>query len=179
MGLDITAYSKVRKIDCHFDAEGDPIDKVTGEHLDYDFQAYANPDFPGRNGSIEGRAIYAAADRFDFWAGGYGGYNAWRNELAQLAGYPQAPYVPHGSGTIQLRHDAAAWAAAEGAFWELINFSDCEGVIAPEVSKKLAQDFADYQDKADAHGDELFRGRFAEFRKAFELASDQGAVRFH
>lgn len=179
MGLDITAYSKVKKIECHFDAEGDPIDKVTGDYLDYDFRAYANPDFPGRNGSIEHNAIYEADDCFGFRAGGYGGYNGWREELAKLAAYPAKPHDRYGTGNIQHRHDEGAWQATAGPFWELINFSDCEGVIGPETSKKLAQDFADHQSKADAHQDEWFRDRYADWRKAFEMASDDGAVSFH
>ena len=35
-------------------------------------------------------------------------------------------------------------------FVELINFSDCEGVIGPEVAAKLAKDFADYEFSASA-----------------------------
>lgn len=63
------------------------------------------------------------------------------------------------------------------AFVELINFSDCEGVIGAEVAKKLAADFAAYQDKAGDKGD--FARVYASWRKAFELAADGGAVCFH
>jgi hypothetical protein len=78
-----------------------------------------------------------------------------------------------------MRHDAAAWGMSEGPFWELIHFSDCEGTIGPEVSAKLAQDFARYQDQADAHPDERFRDLYATWRTAFEMASQGGAVDFH
>ena len=63
------------------------------------------------------------------------------NELATLAGYAGAD---------------DAWERTDGPFWELINFSDCEGVIGPKTSAKLAGDFAAFQEKADAHHGQWF-----------------------
>lgn len=179
MGLDISAFKQLTKIDCVFDAEGEPIHPETREALDYDFRAHVNPDFPGRNGSTENLAIYRAGDSFGFRAGGYGGYNAWRNELAKLAAYPAKPFDRYKTGDVQQRHDQGAWEADSGPFWELINFSDCEGVIGAEVAAKLAKDFADHQEKADAHTDLRFLESYNEWRKAFEMAADNGAVDFH
>ena len=179
MGLDISAYKQLTKIDCVFDADGDPIHPQTHEALDYDLRAHINTDFPGRNGTIEDRAIYSASESFYFCAGGYGGYNAWRNELAKLAGYPARPYDRYKTGNFQQRHDQGAWEADSGPFWELINFSDCEGVIGPEVAAKLAKDFADHQAKADAHTDLGFLESYNEWRKAVEMAAENGAVDFH
>lgn len=179
MGLDITAYKQLTKIDCVFDAQGEPIHPETREELKYDFRAYVSTGFPGRAGMIEDRAIYSAVDRHGFRAGSYGGYNQWRDELAKLAGYPAKPVDRYNTGNVQQRHDQGAWDADSGPFWELINFSDCEGVIGSEVSAKLAKDFAEHQGAADAHEDEYFRERYKEWRKAFEMASDNGAVDFH
>lgn len=179
MGLDITAHKQLSKIDCVFDASGNPIHPETREELDFAFQASVHNDFPGRSGSVEDGAFYNAGDSFGFRAGSYGGYNAWRNELAKLAGYPARPFDRFGTGNVQQRHDQGAWEAASGPFWELINFSDCEGVIGPEVSAKLAKDFADHQEKADQHESEYFRESYSDWRKAFEMASDNGAVDFH
>ena len=61
----------------------------------------------------------------------------------------------------------------------MINFSDCEGVIGPKTSAKLAKDFAEFQAQADAHPDDWFRDLYTTWRRAFELASDDGAVGFH
>jgi hypothetical protein len=178
MGLDITAYRGLTNMDCVFDADCEPINPTTREPLD-GVMFYVNDDFQGRNGSVEHKVFYGAADSFGFCAGGYGGYNAWRNSLAELAGYGAVPVDRHNTGNVELRHDEAAWQVGGGPFWELINFSDCEGVIGTEVSAKLAADFAAFQEKADAHANEYFRSKYAEFRKAFEMAADCGAVQFH
>lgn len=176
MGLDITAHRKMQKIDCVFDADGEPIDLTTREGVEYDSRPYVNPDFPGRQGRIEDRAVYKSDEDFRFRAGSYSGYNCWRDDLAKMAGWPLGSYEQYGREWSS--HAASAWAASEGPFLELIWFSDCEGVIGAEVSAKLAKDFAEYQSKADAHPEEYFRAKYAEWRKAFEMASDDGAVIF-
>lgn len=179
MGLDITAYRQLKKMDAVFDEDGDPINPVTRIPFDRCTQFRVNGDFPGRNGSVEHRAVYAYEEFHSFRAGSYGSYNAWRDELAKLAGYPAVPVDRYKTGSVQMRHDQGAWDSDGGHLFELICFSDCEGVIGPETSAKLAKDFADLQSKIDAHPDEYFRGRCAEWRKAFEMAADGGAVDFH
>ena len=83
-------------------------------------------------------------------------------------------------------HESAKAAWANGAqgrpFFELIHFSDCEGIIGPKISAKLAKDFADNQAKADVYRvDEAswFREKYSDWRRAFEMAADNGAVEFH
>jgi hypothetical protein len=171
MGLDITYYSNLKKLDCVFNADGEPIGVI-----DY-FQAYVNPDFPGRADDIENKAVYSYDESGGFRAGSYSGYNAWREELAKLAGYPATEDVSF--GIKNMRHDAGAWKVTEGPFWELIHFSDCEGVIGAAVSAKLADDFAKFQPQADAHTDEWFRDLYAQWFTAFNVASKSGAVSFH
>lgn len=178
MGLDISAYKNIRELDCVFDADGDPINPETREPIDGEwFQACVNSDFPGRNNDIKDRAIYTYADCVVFRAGSYIGYNGWREDLARLAGYPKAECERY--GTIYQRHDAGAFKSESGPFWELICFSDCEGIIGSETCAKLAKDFADYQEKADLEADGFFVEKYNEWRKAFELAANSGAVRFH
>ncbi len=164
MGLDITAYSGLREmpkdtIEC--DEDGYPVDYRTYSRF------YDNTDFPGRSAGIicNKETYYAHLGEFKFRAGSYSGYNHWRTQLAALvAGCDKGPI------------------AATLPFAELINFSDCEGVLGPVVCKKLAADFAAYQQKADefsgADGD-WFRERYADWRKAFELAEQGGCVEFH
>lgn len=180
MGLDITAYSKLTKIDAVYDADGEPIDPLTREPLDYSLKAYANSDFPGRDEGLEDQAIYSAEDSRHFRAGSYGSYNAWREELAKLAGYPATDYTIYGQ--TKKRHDAGAWAATSGPFWELINFSDCEGVIGPAVSAKLAKDFAEFDGRAKEHvsaQQDWFYSQYVAWHTAFEMAADNGAVDLH
>lgn len=77
MGLDITAYRKLTKIDAVFDADGEPIDPNTRESIDYDLHAYLNPDFPGRaeaeglRVALFGIASVNPAERGIEWAKSY------------------------------------------------------------------------------------------------------------
>lgn len=168
MGLDISYYAGLIAVRPRNPDEEPDCGQVCFWHTHY----------PERAPEIAEDTIYSYASSGSFCAGSYSGYNRWRDELAQLAGYPKAPYQDRYDG-IQMRFDAGAWAASEGPFWELINFSDCEGTIGASVSAKLAKDFAEYQPKADAHRDDGFRSRYAEWRKAFETAQNAGAVSFH
>lgn len=172
MGLDITAYKALTKVENpKLDSDGRP------ENYNEETSFYANPDFPGRMEGIEENTVYRYVDAHGFRAGSYGGYNGWRNELAKLAGYPVGAYREFGRAYES--YAAGAWKASEGPFYELINFSDCEGTIGPVVAAKLAKDFAEFQAKADEHPEDYFRHKYNEWRKAFEMAADNGAVDFH
>ena len=183
MVLDITAYRRVTKLDVIFDEDGEAIDKDTGEPVDYDVRAYANHHFPGREEGVDDRAAYKAEYSMGFRAGSYGGYNAWREDLAKLAGYPKTP-VDRGFGSVAEMHSGGAWGTDHGPFWELISFSDCEGTIGPVVSAKLAKDFAEWDERAKQHDEAaglnggLYK-RFQEWRQGFEMAADGGLVDFH
>ncbi|MDS0858140.1 hypothetical protein NUV25_10510 [Burkholderia pseudomultivorans] len=69
MGLEICAYREIKKLDCVFDADGDPIDPRSHEPLDYDFRAYVNPDFPERANEIENKGCYVAQESMSFGGG--------------------------------------------------------------------------------------------------------------
>lgn len=178
MGLDITAYQNIKKIDCVFNADQEPIDPATREPIDGEwFQVTINPHFADRAIGLEDSAVYRYDESMRFRAGSYSGYNTWREILAKLAGYPAVESTEY--GRTSLRHDAGAWEADGGPFWELIHFSDCEGDIGPEVSTKLAKDFTEFQDKADAEDGDFFKTLYTQWRKAFEMASQNGCVSFH
>jgi hypothetical protein len=107
---------------------------------------------------------------FTFQAGSYMYYSKWRNQLAEMAGLGSAEAVrtnPEKKGL---------------PFVELIDFSDCEGVIGPKVAAKLAKDFADYEFSASAFAveseDDFFLALYREWRRAFEWAADGGMVYF-
>jgi len=172
MGLDITAASKIKWI---------AVDLPDGGSFGDYFWVGAQPDEFTAQADGLAPGLYETANEVNFRAGSYSGYNEWREQLAELAGYPAQPanFAEATPGRPPKEHSAGAWASTSGPFWELINFSDCEGVIGAKTSAKLAQDFAEYQGKADAHADEWFRELYATWRRAFELASDDGAVAFH
>lgn len=168
MGLDITVYSGLKRVEPQPECEDTPDGMA---HI------YVNPDFPERADGLQNG--YYAFDADDgFAAGSYGGYGQWRNTLAWLAGYPavrhESSYKPP-----EESYAAGAWAEAEGPFYELIHFADNEGTIGPLTSAKLAKDFADFQAKADKCEDAWFRNKYADWRKAFEMAANGGCVSFY
>lgn len=172
MGVDITAYKQLQEQNCVCDEDGEPIDDV-----DYDWvKFYLNPDFPGRADDIKDETVYRYTDSEDMLSISYGGYNRLRNQLAELAGYPLGQYEQYGQ--MYDSYCCDCWNGKTGPFSEIINFSDCEGVIGTAISAKLAKDFADFQEKADLRGDSQFKKFYAGMRKGFEAASDGGAVKY-
>ena len=161
MGLDITAHGKIkfiRKIEADED-----MDNIYKNNL---IRFWVNPHFDGRCDDIDKDGVYTSDENFGFRAGSYSGYNHWRNTLAKLGGYNSAE---------------AVWAKeTSGPFYEIINFSDCEGVIGTEVSKKLCEDFKSYKEKAENFTDDpWFYKSYLNWLKAFEMASNDGCVSFH
>jgi len=134
MGLDISYYRRL------VPAPDAPKDEY-GEH-DY-MQFFTLHDGEDRRAADLKPGVYSFDERDSFRAGSYGGYNAWRSELAKFAGYESSTYVWDNREKV-----------AGQPFVELIDFSDCEGVIGPSVSAKLARDFATFQVRADTHPDE-------------------------
>jgi hypothetical protein len=162
MGLDIYAYRQIRRVECT-SAE----DECAHEHL------WVNPEFPAQADSIEG-GCYKVEEHFHFRAGSYGGYNAWRERLSRLS---------HGMEPQLIWDNSQDFEGA--SFVELINFSDCEGVIGPETSAKLAKDFAAWDQHANSASDDEFGTSddwfyrlYQSWRRAFEMAADHGAVQF-
>lgn len=177
MGIDIIAFKNIKKVDCVFDIDGEPIDPVTREYIDNVTTFYKNPDFPGRADEIEDDCCYEYEDTEHFFRRSYGRYNYLRNMLAQLAGYPLRQYDDDYQKNIDT-FCLDCWEGKEGPFSELINFSDCEGVIDSKNSKKLFSDFEKFQNKANKFQDDEFLYFYNSIRDAFKMASDNGVVRF-
>ena len=173
MGLDITAYRNLTPATEEVEMEdGYPVDYQTfwkpGPSM-----KWSESVFPGRGKGVSHSTIYTFSNTFGFRAGSYGGYNHWRDLLSQLAGYGSAE---------------EAWSKEDqsGPFMELIHFAGNEGVIGPVISAKLAKDFADFESRAkvfsatlDQYDAQNFITRYYDWKKAFEMASDGGAVCFH
>lgn len=158
MGLDITACGKLTAVARHPEGEDEESLRIDQTSLDY-----TEKYFPGRTAGLA-PGIYSPAETFPFRAGSYSGYGEWRNQLAIFAGWPSAKHVWENVDT--------------GPFVELINFSDCEGYIGPQVAAKLAKDFADHAARA-AKAEPWFAALYRSWRTAFEIASDGGCVVFH
>lgn len=171
MGLDISAHSKLVEAP-------DAAREEDGELVDYDafVEFYDNPDFPGRFEGLKTSMAYAVEGDSAGLSTGYSRYSAWREELAKLAGYPAGKYEQYGQ--VKESHCVPCWGGATGPFSEQINFSDCEGTIGPIVCAKLAKDYAEFAEKAEAVGG-YFWEKYQEWKVCFDLGADNGAVRFH
>jgi hypothetical protein len=168
MGLDISYHSRlVLAENVTRDKDGFVDDPAILDLVSY--VTFTEESWPGRTEGLAA-ACYRLADSAGggFRAGSYGGYNLWRDQLAQIAGWASAD---------------EAFVADGGPFWELINFPDNEGVIGPVVSAKLAKDFADEANKARAlvlfGEDAWFLEKYRDWAKAFATAADGGCVLFH
>ena len=167
MGLDLTAYRGLKKVENPvLDSDGNPIPWET--HCKPNVTSEQESHWPGRAAGLEKDTVYTYADSFGFRGGSYGGYNEWRRWLAGIAGY---------------KSDKDCWENhTSGPFFELIDFSDCEGTIGPLVAAKLVKDFADFKEKAQGDGypdSEYNFKKYCEWEKAFIMAADNGAVDFH
>ena len=183
MGLDITAYSKIKPLR--------PYDQVTEDEWEGGdiISVFVSPTFkhaaPGlfeadldENGKFvhadkDGDYAYiydvSESEHFGWRAGSYSGYSMFRSELAELGGYV----------------DEECWADPESyvnaPFFELVHFSDCEGSIGPVAAANLLEDFQAFRD--------IFRARnsdsrwelekYSDFITGLTLAADNGVLDFH
>ncbi|MGF6573897.1 hypothetical protein ABH945_006019 [Paraburkholderia sp. GAS333] len=169
-GLDVTAYSELTEVKSPVvSSEGRP----QGEN-----QVILSPvDFPERFRGLEAEKVYQFESSFDFRAGSYSGYNIWRNELAKLAGYE--PTLSRRDNAVEVRYDETVWKLEGGPFWELIDFSDAEGVIGPDVCRKVYRDFVRYRSQAEQVPDANFLESYGNWMKAFKKCAQNGAIVFH
>lgn len=176
MGLDINYYENIQEEEDlkYNDDNGEVVDSRTGKIVNEDYFRIFTNWLPERCEDIDPDIIYSFKEAGRFYAGSYSGYGDWRNWLAKIAGYEpklkeKRPYAE------------SAWEATEGPFWELIYFSDCEGVIGTKVSRKLYQDFLDFDIIAEEREQPLenyFYSKYKEWKEAFRVASNNGVVEF-
>lgn len=161
MGLDVRAYCGLVPFVGEAD-ELDPFVVYVGE----------NVDFPGRETGVKTGVRYRADGRLHFRLS-YGRYNVWRNELAMVSGWP-----PSGNDDPASTFAASAWASDGGPFWELINFTDCDGVIGPVVAAKLSREFDEWRERALEEGSGRLLEFYDLFADAMRKAADGGVVIF-
>lgn len=181
MGLDIMAYENVERVG-PVDPELEPVEGTA--HLQ------PNDAFLSVADGLTARVYRVGERTHEFRAGSYSYYNAWREDLARLTGTTSTALFAGGSPTsfadpvrrfFGLVRPATALPTA---FRELILFSDCEGTIGRATPKKLAANFAEWETRAMAFAGALgeradgFRSVYLDFKTAFEVASNDGAVQF-
>ncbi|QXO12044.1 hypothetical protein pEaSNUABM44_00348 [Erwinia phage pEa_SNUABM_44] len=160
MGLDISAYKNLQKEELKGDY-GDERYEYAYQQDWVEFYTHNQPDV-FQHEDVDGDYFYSSPNgRISMRAGSYSGYNIWRAKLSRFAlSLPKDSY-----GNVP--------------FNELIQYSDCEGVIGAKCSTKLANDFATYEIDARHVFDDYSFNKYKEWREMFEYASENGAVKFH
>lgn len=165
MGLDISVYSKITRIPD--ESQEDGIFDVSQE------------DYFGTRQDVEPGpySISENSVRHSFRAGSYSGYNGWREDLS-LSIHGVMPQVIWDNPDQYTGKD----------FFEIINFSDCEGCFGPKISSKLYEDFVRNRDKFISIMEEKYTGSYPvidyrtevynNFMKGFEISKDSGILIF-
>ena len=179
MGLDIGAMSGLVNVSDKYypDEDWEIKSKETDDHVKGDFYvANLNDDFKPQAIDMKDRAVYTFDEYLHVRAGSYGGYSRWRFMLCNMALGVDPDVVWENPEKYK-----------DAPFFELINFSDCEGCIGTIVSQKLYGDFLEYKDRAKTYADRLpddfdghyWHDKYVEWTEAFQLASKDGCVDFH
>ncbi len=165
MALQVTAYQKLVELDdCERGSDGRPLDEsVFFAHPD--IVEFVEGTWRGYTKGIRPGAAYGYRSRMTVKQPNSIYFNQWRRLLLRMVA--SNPYE---------------WEGKPQPFGELTNFADRDGIFGPEIARKLAKDFADWQYHADVFathlGDEgeFWHRRYKEWRKVFEMAADGGAV---
>ncbi len=163
MGLDIIAYSKLKK-----NEYSSAMSEEDREYLDINCLIMSpvlteiDEAFPGRAEPLKYNGdIYTCGSYKEYSIGAYSTYGWFRRALETFS------------------DDC-------DCFNELINFSDCEGVIGSVVSKKLYKDFSSNQKPFEQWVNQKYSvvdgmwllQIYYKFESAFGIAKDGGAVEF-
>lgn len=189
MGLDITAYNKANLLPKHA-YDGDSCYDAghcfvfVEDGFERSYRGLADPDtrfsFPGSTSDVGGGRCYDVSDSetHRFQAGSYSGYGKFRDLLAQAF---------HHVDAFQIWPEADRY--ADAPFFELINFSDCEGTIGPDAAADLLKDFedgrsqwADYLVAKYGHrvmDQKYYLEKYEDWAHACRLAADRGLIDFH
>lgn len=156
MGVLIRAYRQLTPRDAYLQDGVDPHDPVTKEYIDNCVVAFVNPQCPLRSDRIPHGSVWNYTEQMHVISTTYIHYKEWRDQLAQMVG--------HVSGQL-------------GPFHELLDFGDSDGVIGWQTSAKLSRDFANHQQLASRQ-EPMFYFIYCNFHRGFDVASDNGLVKF-
>lgn len=161
MGLDISYYQFIEPVKGDDDIELDaPNERVI---------AWYTAGFDDRLDGIEAKFVKVSGRQGHFRAGSYSGYGHWRRLLSLVA----LDVEPHEVWARPLKFKGRP-------FYELIDFSDCEGCIGPKTSAKLSVDFTAYMAKFhNSSPESYYVKQYHLWAEAFRVAAKHGCVDFH
>ena len=168
MGLDVGYYENLDAIELPAGAKSSDDIQEWMEENDV-IEVRSGDGFLPRLDDLRPAFYKGSGRQGSFRAGSYGGYNRWRNELCQ---------VMLGVNARVVWESPSKWSDSE--FYELIDFSDCEGFIGPRTCAKLARDFMKNRKRfvQSPLTTDYDAQIYDKFQAAFVLASDTGCVRF-
>jgi len=134
MGVTIRAYPGVKYIE-----RGDPEKETNGVAYFYPEESFIER----MDGFDPGLYQYDPEDTKQI-SFSYSGYNLWRDMLARII---------HGCSAAHIWDHKEVY--VDTAFYELVDFSDCEGTIGPKTCEKLARDFKDHIGRVRAYVEEM------------------------
>ncbi len=186
MGLDISAVSNIKIIEFvpEYDEDYDDGDSPRQDYINPHFPHAVPEDWQGEY------VIWKQTSRskyHGFNAGSYSGYGLFRSTLAQYS--MDVDTYGQGRGEEFEKAWEAVYEAVDKPFFEVINFSDCEGVFYGDACDKLYNDFemcrADWtvwleaETPFPAYERDYFVTKYDNFTKAFALGRENGIVSFH
>jgi hypothetical protein len=163
MGLALVVYTNVKKADAYYCNEDEEVkSSATGQYMkENHFYARDVPaQWPGRSGIIEQGLVYTFDEKITILQETYSNYTQWRHFVR--------------SAVIVCAED-------KNAFSELINFSDCEGVLGTEVCTKLATDFKRHERlmMTQLKHDIWFTEIYNRLNEGFAKVGNNGIIAFH
>ena len=179
MGLDVVAYSEAEIVPEHcfgVTNDGYPV-KYCPDNTDHIMTSGIH--MQSTLGVIPGTCydVSGSEHPYHMRAGSYSSYGDWRNDLSETM---------LGISAAEVWENQDAY--SRKPFYELINFSDCDGVIGFIAAQNLLQDFLDNHDKYIElhsndqdinHDDQEWNiMKYEEWTNIFRTASEGGLVLF-
>ena len=185
MGLSVSVYSGLTLIE-----DEEVIKEVVDDNkkwvkCDYEGNyVFHNVDdvfYYRRSAPIEKGKLYKHDGDYEHvYSSSYSGYNTWREILAKMADYPLVEYSLEMATKKTKSHAASAWGygdhdMSDMPFYEMIDFTDCDGTLGTVSCIKLYEDFKENYVKAKAFSvkndaEWWFKG-YEEFLKGFAFAA--------
>jgi hypothetical protein len=167
MGLDITAYELATILPPHEFSEArwedeDHEPTFVDRGMEQSFRGLEvgpewQPFLDSTESMTDGPCVRVSGDSFGFRAGSYHQYGEFRAALAEIALDVDVHEIWQDPEIFRDR-----------PFYELLNFSDCQGVIGSEAAADLANDFNSHHEvRADGRQWKVFRREFRRFRPSF------------
>lgn len=167
MGLDVTAYRKVKYGE---------VPRIDEEDEEDELRVWKNPDFPERATDVPDKRKFEGEGIEDYISYPYSAHMKFRDQLARLWGHPPEDFLAEWYQSDDIDHRASQ----HEPFWELIWFSDCEGVLGPSDCAALLEDFRSHRERFAVlnQGDPFALGRYDTWTKLVEAGADSGLVTF-